>query len=437
MFDITKDPTTIESSIPMIMIEVKKITVEIDKILAVYPRDTIIHQCKSDSYSNIYCPEALAPADTYWDYSDAYSVAKTGTVVDYTAKVSYVATEYTPPPTYTLLLRHIVYSEDGMDDEIGDWYIGSVWKAGRTSKKVYSRSCRCYVTQYTYTYKRMLSDRQFQIKNSDGTWSDIPPVIKSDNVITKIAYWSTSNRNGSWSSTTQGKVIKNQGASTYLCPSGGTLSGTTCTTCPTGYTDNGTNCKKTVSYTYYNYLCSTGTVIDDGGDCLKTDPNLTLDNTSTLDDPCNGETPPDDNCKALKYTCNSDVREPAWVDNQWQCSPYLCDANQECGIAQCTNGVAQPGGVDFDNSPLIGVDLSQICNDTICDAAVFEKLGRCGGESRCPTSFGVYEENGNCYQDVCPPEATQKDIGGGEVTCLQLQCPDGYVENRDGACDVE
>ncbi|MDD5213207.1 MAG: hypothetical protein PHG82_02185 [Candidatus Gracilibacteria bacterium] len=89
----------------------------------------------------------------------------------------------------------------------------------------------------------------------------------------------------------------------YTCNAGDTLAGTTCTqtpTCPSGYTDNGTNCKKNINYTYYNYICDTVngyTAINSGGDIPKVDPNLTVDNTSTLNTDLNSAIPPANNCK--------------------------------------------------------------------------------------------------------------------------------------------
>ncbi len=90
----------------------------------------------------------------------------------------------------------------------------------------------------------------------------------------------------------------------YDCPNGWTISGSTCvkstssTSCPVWYTDNGSNCKKTVNYTYYNYLCSVWyTAINSGGNTWKTDPNLTVDNTSTLITDLNSSVPPINNCR--------------------------------------------------------------------------------------------------------------------------------------------
>lgn len=59
----------------------------------------------------------------------------------------------------------------------------------------------------------------------------------------------------------------------YTCPSGGTLSGSTCTTtsstCPSGYVDNGSNCKKTVAGSATTYYCPSG-YSDNGSNCKKT-----------------------------------------------------------------------------------------------------------------------------------------------------------------------
>ena len=37
-------------------------------------------ECQQDKYNTWYCPEALAPADEYWDYEDGYSVANSGVI---------------------------------------------------------------------------------------------------------------------------------------------------------------------------------------------------------------------------------------------------------------------------------------------------------------------------------------------------------------------
>jgi conjugal transfer mating pair stabilization protein TraN len=111
-----------------------------------------------------------------------------------------------------------------------------------------------------------------------------------------------------------------------------TCNNVTTSVCPSGYTDNGSNCKKTVAYTYYEYLCSdeqnaqgeSYTPTTSTTHNQKTDPNTSTVNSSTLDDTQGSSSPPTNNCRRLGFTCNSNERIPAWVDGQWQCSPFPC-----------------------------------------------------------------------------------------------------------------
>ena len=106
--------------------------------------------------------------------------------------------------------------------------------------------------------------------------------------------------------------------SQYTCPSGGTLSGTTCNisavvysatlkyTCPSGGTLSGTTCNANNS----------SILIDTNGDGVK--------------DSCNSSTPPANNCKREKFTCQASADRPcALVNNVWQCSPFPCFGNSD------------------------------------------------------------------------------------------------------------
>ena len=291
------------------------------------------------------------------------------------------------------------------------------------------------------------------------------------------------------------------------CPSGGTLSGTTCIktcvdmSCSSGYSLAGSVCKKDINFNYYEYDCSAGYTTDNHGINIytKTDSDTSTNNQATLNDDANSPTPPNGNCqrslpyKFYKYlcdttpsyqgteyeaineglsscdkvdsssvtrepslsdNCNSNIppvnnckrkifncnslREPALVAGTWMCSPFICDPKKQCASAECVNGTPVQGGTSYDNSPLVGENTSVVCNDNPwCDAVLYENLGRCGMPPKCPTAFGVYKKNGDCYQDVCPPEATEKDIGNGQTSCLSLQCPTGYLENASGECDAQ
>ena len=206
------------------------------------------------------------------------------------------------------------------------------------------------------------------------------------------------------------------------------------------------NCSNSITYSYYEYVCpidvneqEEGYIPTNAGltSCSRTDPNGVVNNSATLDDNCNSATSPANNCKQLNFKCNSNVMKPALINNTWQCSPYYCDSSNKCATAECVNGTPQVNGTSYDNSPLNGINNSVVCNSTICDAVANERLGRCGLPPKCPTAFGVYASSGNCYQDVCPPNSTERELGGGGTTCLSLQCPTGYVENSTGGCDAE
>jgi hypothetical protein len=206
------------------------------------------------------------------------------------------------------------------------------------------------------------------------------------------------------------------------------------------------NCSNSIAYSYYEYVCpidineqeeSYSPTNSGLTSCSRTDPNGVVNNSATLDDNCNSATSPANNCKQVNFKCNSNVMKPALINNTWQCSPYYCDSSNKCATAECVNGTPQANGTSYDNSPLNGINNSVICNSTICDAVANERLGRCGLPPKCPTAFGVYASSGNCYQDVCPPNSTERELGGGGTTCLSLQCPTGYVENSTGGCDAE
>ena len=108
--------------------------------------------------------------------------------------------------------------------------------------------------------------------------------------------------------------------------------------CPDGYTETTGSetskgeCKKTIEYTYYNYLCNNSkneqgynyTPINSGGNCTKTDSSNTTSNPE-LSNPCNNSTPPANNCKREKFMCQANKDRPcSYVDNKWQCSPFPC-----------------------------------------------------------------------------------------------------------------
>lgn len=308
--------------------------------------------CLVDQHNTPYCPEALAPADTYWDYSYGYSVANTGTVVDYVDKVA--TTIITPQ---TLKLQQVSINIYG--NNIGSWQDISETNALR---------CNSYSGTQAFCIKLRINNNKLQQGNlniwSDViSWSDVSqaavydwnfrtPYPKryalriNDNKLQQSTLNIFGNSVGDWQNVSETNGLDGSGdVKLRIISSGGT---TTTDTCPATYTETTGvetakgECKKTISYTYYNYLCSEGTAQTTGGDVPKTDPNTSTDNTATLDDPINSSTPPNNNCKSLKYTCNSNVRTPVWVDNQWMCSPFPCVGENDVENLDTTVGASDP-----------------------------------------------------------------------------------------------
>jgi conjugal transfer mating pair stabilization protein TraN len=144
------------------------------------------------------------------------------------------------------------------------------------------------------------------------------------------------------------------------------------------------------------------------------------------------QSPPANNCIQQDYRCDSEPEDTCLrVGGSWQCSPYECSAEGQCGNAICVNGTSGDTS-NYTPSPLTGIS-STVCGSVVCDAVEFENLGMCNGVPACPTAFDIYEINGNCYRDVCPPESTKQELGGDEFRCLMLGCPSGYVESS-GNC---
>ena len=292
-----------------------------------------ILNCQNDSYGTSYCPSALAPASETWDYESGYSTYGVGSVVDYASKVnsstdcSYAATF----SSYDTLLYS--WSGDRVAHSMIIFYEDFVIK--------------------TWLVGGMVRGVQVRIKGVfyNGNYSD----TASNGVYTII--WTGYRASRDNAGLTSYKLY--QKTSGYSCPNGGTLSGSTCVktcstiTCPSGYTETtGTEtskgqCKKTIEYTYYNYLCYNNAnsqgynyaPTTSGGNCNKTDTDTSNINSSTLDDACNSSTPTANNCARKEFKCQyNNERPPVWVDNKWQCSPFPCYGEESVEVAGTVEG---------------------------------------------------------------------------------------------------
>ncbi|WP_418181269.1 hypothetical protein ACNSOL_12235 (plasmid) [Aliarcobacter lanthieri] len=185
--------------------------------------------------------------------------------------------------------------------------------------------------------------------------------------------------------------------------------------CSVGYTETtGTEiskgeCKKTQEYTYYNYLCNNSkneqgynyTPTNSGGNCNKIDTNNTTANPE-LTTPCNNSTPPTNNCKREGFKCNTNERKAVYVDNEWRCSPYLCNGDMRCGYGTCKEGTkaSKDKYQDLAYHPLKYL-YAKKCNSGICDYVENKDISYCEREA-CPQGEDIIQQDGRCYKIECP-----------------------------------
>lgn len=300
------------------------------------------YDCQVDQYGNNYCPAALAACGQTWTYQDGYSVAVGATTTDYTSKTGSVSTYAATAST--------AFGWDGCQGGDKNWQNATNYCASKGMRLPYSNEIvggggnvpSCSSSNYSWT------------ASPDSYGDGFYTVWMSKNMVPYVVAYEDIQYNINYGVRCAGNVT------TYTCLSGGTLSGSTCTVntlaCPTGYTATSGaetakgECKKSVNYTYYNYLCSTGTPVTTGGNCTKTDPSGTTDNTATLSSACNSSTPPTNNCKAQKFTCVSAPDRPcSYVNNSWQCSPFPCFAGDSFETTDTPVGINDANNNGWDN----------------------------------------------------------------------------------------
>ena len=167
--------------------------------------------------------------------------------------------------------------------------------------------------------------------------------------------------------------------------------GPTVWNCPDGWSNNGDGtCSRQI---IVGYQCAGGWEDIGGMDCRQLQRGMPA-------------------CPVGNYGC-----EVSSSNSERYCSPYKC-LNGECGVAVC-NSVQEATD---------GANNSGICKNLTCD--INEPYNKYCGTRSCPQGFGVYQQNGNCYQDVCPPEANVGQNG----QCVALKCPSGTIDDSQGGC---
>lgn len=280
-----------------------------------------IFDCRTDSYGNTYCPSALSECGQEFDYENGYSVSGLGQVVDYTLKekqykcpsdnyllvskyydscswcndITYYEVRCSTNGTVTVLHEFRLkgnnaynggrliqtYNQSNIGSNVGQTYLGNIGQ-GCNYLVYYSRTCDGINCNYNFSINSNCNGSTY----STSTVAPIPYI--------------------------------------YSCPTGYSET--------TGSETSKGACKRTIEYTYYNYMCSGNKNAQDynyipqdtGGNCNKTDPSNTTVNPN-LGDACNSATPPTNNCKREKFMCQANRDRPcSYVDNKWQCSPYPC-----------------------------------------------------------------------------------------------------------------
>lgn len=186
------------------------------------------------------------------------------------------------------------------------------------------------------------------------------------------------------------------------------------------------NCVAEYEYEYYEYLCEGENTfneeynpIDEGlTECIKTDNDIT--STNNLGVPCNSKTPPKDNCRAKEYTCNSEFINPAFVDGEWKCSPFACNIDNKCGYATCNGYSINHALMPREYNPLLTIiKTGEACQPKSCESKTIYDDGIATKKEKKICNIGTP------IGDKC---ITNKVNG---------ICPNNFSLNSDGKCEKD
>lgn len=385
---------------------VPKVSYEISSMLGLFPRLFKTKNCPSDSFGNDYCPDSLAEANEEWDYEDGFTSTGEGLVTDYKEKeINFNTTAPIPEqqsiPVGAMVTLNITSFKTTRALYNTDSY-GNLTNRIRTYDGNDHRHYQSH--EYGDVNRRHSGRLVVNICHRHAAWGQ-------DYIGCTSYYYQTINRltcpiadgytlepNG-WKDIDTAVCVK----TTIQCPNGFIET--------TGTEKTKGECKKTFDYKYYEYKCrnepnSQGynfSAVNSGGDCNPLSTNDLIDsNNDGIGDSCNMSSPPNNNCLRKKFLCQfNENRPPVWIDNKWQCSPFPCNADKQCGTAICKN---YPPSTEYYmpySMHPIRAKFDGTCNTSICDSVKNNKMSYCESES-CPTNAGVYKKNGRCYYDDCP-----------------------------------
>lgn len=322
-----------------------------------------LYDCQQDQYGTDYCPSQMAPCAQEWDYIDG-----TSQQVDTTLN--------TNPNCNGTMVNGVCYEQ-----------VGNATKVTNLSCRNISVPCMpgadscchidfsCNNNQATVKY--------YDCCPSQGSLKRTVTVSDPNNFLNGVTYQQygsakiVCNKSGACSvyfqnyycnggligspyltnsfslnTSTEYKCNDNQfvgsqayqGADPTKCYNGYEPS------CNKGSLNTSTN-KCELDYTYYNYLCNNDkneyglnyVPQNTGGDCNGV--NLLPDGS------CNSSTPPTNNCKREKYTCKeAPDRKCAYVNNEYQCSPYPCFGGDDIETTDTQVGLNDADNNGWDNS---------------------------------------------------------------------------------------
>ncbi|AXH16392.1 hypothetical protein CP985_03340 [Malaciobacter mytili LMG 24559] len=355
---------------------VDKVSLEVEASQQLIPREFLVGNCYKDSFNNEYCEEALSECSQEWDVEDGFSQLHTSTTVDYTnkiektittsitkrlvlsasSKLSYTTNRDNQVFIYPYINGNVAAFYSCYSAKGGDLYrcsssfvnVGfdeAIFKGGYSKGGYYYYALKATGMRLT---KGLVYGEGNILKWSGGRdyiIFDSDVIIKGSMNITENGNSIRILNNKLYGDCVSKSQCNDQGLEFYK----NIKKSETIKECPAGYLETtGTEvskgeCKKEISYTFYDYICSDLSSNQNynyipqnkGGDCNKVDTDNTIVNTE-LASPCNSSTPPANNCKREKFTCVSDKDRPcAYVDNKWQCSPFVCNNDSKCGYGTC------------------------------------------------------------------------------------------------------
>lgn len=396
--------------------EVPKIEWEVDKIKGAIPRYSVLNTCDTGLYGNIYCNEELTECAQEWDVESGFSVENTNTIVKYSGMITDIDYEESEIQiscsrgAYNPVTGNCIYG--GLyqiafhRDPVPEGY--NYWKDRFSSPPTYKNMVN-FISGAVAANEPWICGKPVNDKNSKEIVAAFLWYLGRCPEPEGFAYYTEHWDNGGFESFIRGAEPEctSRGACPYTPQLVYTAPANYTNECNLGYLWNTTInlCEKTIQYcpkdyvrtsgietqngecvynypyNYYDYHCSTALndqgfswiISDTGGDCNPDSESDLIDTTGDGNgDSCNSSNPPVNNCKRENYTCIPDENRPcAFVEaeEQWQCSPYACNDNMECGYGTCYGiEINQEEIMPYSFHPIEAKFRSgDICSNSLCN----------------------------------------------------------------------